>query len=109
MKNKVNLIGRIGADAVAKPIPGKDRFAIEFSLATTNTYTNDQGNKVEDTTWHNCIVYRKSDSVVPYLTKGTLIDLDNGRITYEKYEKEGVEMTATKIIFNDILLLTPKG
>ncbi|MCU0419329.1 MAG: single-stranded DNA-binding protein, partial [Cyclobacteriaceae bacterium] len=52
LRNSVQLIGRLGKDPEVK-IFGEDKKKAAFSLATTDTYKNAKGEKVEDTQWHN--------------------------------------------------------
>lgn len=103
MYNKVILIGNLGNDAEVRVINEENRI-ISFSLATTNTYKNKQGEKVTDTQWHNCEYWNKS-KISDYLKKGTKVQLD-GSIKYEKYDKDGVTKYVTKIIVSNVLLLS---
>ena len=50
MRNKVQLIGRLGAKAEIKEFESGKKKAT-FSLATNDFYRNKAGEKVEETTW----------------------------------------------------------
>ncbi len=54
MRNKVQLIGHVGQDPEIKTIENGRKVA-KFSLATNENYTNDKGEKVEQTEWHNSV------------------------------------------------------
>lgn len=106
MKNKVSLIGRLGKDAETKALEsGKKKTT--FSLATTETYKNDKGEKVENTEWHRCTLWG-FDNLVPHLKKGILIDLE-GKLHYGEYEKDGIKHYTTEIIVSEIILLPSSG
>ena len=90
--NKVTLIGRLGQDPKTK-IVGTGVKVASFSIATSEKFTDKQGNKQERTTWHNCTVWGKlSDIVESYVKKGTLLYVE-GKIEPREYEnKDGVKV-----------------
>jgi single-strand DNA-binding protein len=51
MRNKVQLIGHVGQDPEVKDLEGGKKVA-NLTLATNDYYTNDKGEKVENTEWH---------------------------------------------------------
>lgn len=65
------IIGNLGRDAEVKEINGQK--VIQFSVAHTSSYTNQQGQKVQNTTWVRCDYWVKKDGVSAYLKKGTLV------------------------------------
>ena len=87
--NKVILIGNLGKDPEITNI-GNDVKKAAFSLATSESYKNKDGNKVEQTEWHNIIVWRGlADVAEKYLHKGSKIYLE-GKIKYRSYDdKDG--------------------
>lgn len=102
MKNRVNLIGRLGKDAITTVLDnGKKKTT--FSVATTDHYKDDKGEKQESTEWHRCTLWGQ-DNLLPYLTQGVLIDLE-GKLHYGSYEKDGVTHYTTEVVVFDILLL----
>jgi single-strand DNA-binding protein len=54
MVNTATLVGRVGKDVESSQANGKT--VAKFSLATTETYKDKSGEKVENTTWHNIVV-----------------------------------------------------
>ena len=104
MLNLVQLIGNVGKD----PERSKDNAPAKFTLATTYRYTDRNGEKVSQTTWHNIVVWGKlGDIVMKYVTKGLLIYI-SGRIDYQKYEKDGVTKYSTAIIGDELKMLGKK-
>lgn len=65
------IIGHLGRDAEVKEINGQK--VINFSVAHTHTYKNQQGQKVESTTWVRCDMWVQKDALSPYLKKGTQV------------------------------------
>jgi len=96
MKATVFTTGRLGQDAVSKTLTNTG--VIEFSFATSNRYTNKDGEKVEDTDWHNAKIYVKeiNDSFVGLLKKGATVTLQ-GSLEYDEYEKGEVKIKAAYI------------
>ncbi len=56
LKNRVQLIGRLGQDPEVKQVSNGGTLA-RFSLATTETYKNKAGERVDDTQWHNVVLW----------------------------------------------------
>jgi single-strand DNA-binding protein len=103
MRNSVQLIGRLGKDPEVKSF-SKSKKAT-FSIATTDNYKNQKGEKVEDTQWHNIVIWGKLAEVAEkYLKKGNEVALE-GRLVHRVYEAEGEKRYMTEISVNDILLL----
>lgn len=108
MKNKVNLLGRIGADPETKHFEGGTT-KTTFSLATSEKYKDKQGNKQEITDWHNIVVWGKLAEIAQqYLKKGHLIDL-TGKIRQRSWEDgEGNKKYITEILCDNFIML-PSG
>ena len=70
LRNSVQLIGRLGKDPDVKTFEkGKQRAS--FTIATTDTYKNQRGEKVEDTQWHQIVMWGKLAEIASkYLKKG---------------------------------------
>jgi len=70
LRNKVQLIGNLGQDPEIKTLDSGSKLA-KFSLATSESYTNKQGEKITDTQWHNIICWGKTADIVErYVAKG---------------------------------------
>ena len=107
LKNSVQLIGRLGNDPEVRTFDNGKKMAT-FSLATNEKYTNSKGEKVEDTQWHNIVVWgKKVDVVENYLNKGSEIALE-GKLINRNYEKDGVTKYVTEISMNELLMMGKK-
>ncbi|MBN1598873.1 MAG: single-stranded DNA-binding protein [Bacteroidales bacterium] len=104
LRNRVQLIGNLGIDPEVKVFDGGRKLA-KFSLATSQSYTNGNGEKVKDTQWHNIIAWGKlAETAEKYLKKGSEIALE-GKIVYRSYDtKEGQTRYMTEIVLNDFLM-----
>jgi single-strand DNA-binding protein len=105
LRNRVHLIGNLGQDPEMKTLENGKKVA-RFTLATNESYKNADGQKVEETTWHNLVAWNGLAEVASkFLKKGKEVAVD-GRITYRSYEdKKGGTKYITEIILNDLLLL----
>ena len=105
MLNKVILIGRLGRDPETRFMPNGEAVC-NFSVATSEKYTDKDGQRQEATEWHNVTMYRKLAEIAgKYLTKGSQVYLE-GKIQSRKYtDKNGVERTAYEIIANEMKML----
>jgi single-strand DNA-binding protein len=106
--NKVILIGNVGNDPNFKDL-GNDRFVVNFSLATSETYTNKSGEKITNTEWHNIVAWRGlANFVHNWIKKGSQIYIE-GKITTRHYENDRKEsIYVTEIIADSIQLLGRK-
>jgi single-strand DNA-binding protein len=106
LKNKVQLIGNLGANPEVKNTDSGKKLA-KFTIATNENYRNAKGDRVTETQWHNVIAWGKvADIVEKYLLKGSEVALE-GKIVYRSYtDKEGSKKYFTEIHVNELLLLT---
>lgn len=97
MVNKVMLIGNVGKDPEVRYLDNNVARA-SFSLATSETYKNKNGEKVTQTEWHNVVIWRGLAEVVEkYVKKGARLFIE-GRLRYRSYEdKDGVKKYFTEI------------
>lgn len=94
--NKVIILGRIGQDPEVKTLNSGDKVA-NMSVATSESYTNKSGEKVETTEWHNIEIWGKLAGVVEqYLHKGDQVYIE-GKIKTESWDKDGEKRYRTKI------------
>lgn len=109
MMNKVILIGRLGRDPETRYMPNGEAVC-NFSVATSEKYTDKNGQRQEATEWHNVTMYRKLAEIAgKYLTKGSQVYLE-GKIQSRKYtDKNGAERTAYDIIANEMKMLGGNG
>ncbi|NCA85709.1 MAG: single-stranded DNA-binding protein [Clostridia bacterium] len=109
LKNSVHLIGNLGMDPEVKDVANGRKMA-RFSLATSDTYTNQKGEKVTETQWHNLLIWGKLAEVAgQYLKKGKQIAVE-GRLETNSYDdKDGNRKYYTQIVVNDLLMLDAKA
>ena len=105
MLNKVILIGRLGRDPEVRYMPNGEAVC-NFSVATSEKYTDKNGQRQEATEWHNVTMYRKLAEIAgQYLKQGSQVYIE-GKIKSRKYtDKNGVERTAYDIIANELKML----
>jgi single-strand DNA-binding protein len=105
--NKVILMGNLGRDPEVRFMPNGEAVC-NFSIATTDSWKDKQGQKVEKTEWHNIVMYRKLAEIAgEYLKKGSPVYLE-GRLQTRKWEKDGVERYSTEIIADQMQMLGSK-
>lgn len=107
LRNSVQLIGRLGKDPEVKAF-NKSKKA-SFSIATTDSYKNQKGDKVEDTQWHNIVIWGQlADVAEKYLKKGMEVCVE-GKLVHRNYETDkGEKKYLTEINVNDLLMLGGK-
>ncbi len=107
LRNSVQLIGRLGKDPEVKVFGEKKKAS--FSIATTDSYKNAKGEKVEDTQWHNIVIWGGLATVAEkYLKKGNEIAIE-GKLVHRVYETSaGEKKFITEINANDMVMLGGK-
>jgi single-strand DNA-binding protein len=105
MRNKVQLIGHVGQEPEIKTFDAGKKVA-NITIATNDFYTNDKGEKVEQTEWHRVSAWGKTaDIIEKYVTKGKEVAIE-GKLTHRSYDdKDGNKRYITEVVANDILLL----
>lgn len=105
LKNRVTLIGNLGQDPEVKTTDSGKKVT-NFTLATKDGYKNAEGQRVNETTWHNIVAWNGlAETVGKFLKKGKEVAVE-GRIVYRTYEdKKGVTKFVTEIVLNDLVLL----
>jgi single-strand DNA-binding protein len=97
MLNKVILIGTLGKDPEIRST-GSGKKVANLSLATSESYKDKNGERVETTEWHDIAFWGASADVIEkYLKKGSKLYVE-GKIKTEKYEKDGQTRYNKKII-----------
>lgn len=105
MLNKVILIGRLGKDPETRLMPNGEAVC-NFSVATSESWKDQGGQRQERIEWHNITMYRRLAEIAgQYLKKGSQVYLE-GKIQSHKYiDKNGIERTAYDIIVNEMKML----
>lgn len=105
--NKVILVGRLGKDPEVRHLEGGVAVA-SFSIATSETYTNKEGARVEQTEWHNIVLWRGLAEVAgKFLSKGKMVYIE-GKLRTRSYEKNGEKRYATEIVGDTMTMLDRK-
>ena len=102
--NKVILVGHLGKDPEVRHLEGNVTVA-SFPLATSELYNKD-GRKVEQTEWHNIVMWRGlAEVAAKYLFKGKLVYIE-GKLRTRTYEdKEGIRRYTTEVVAENFTLL----
>ena len=101
--NKVIRLGRLGRDPKTSDAQG---LAIcRLALATSRRYKDRDGNRKEDTEWHNVVVFgRQAEIAQQYLRKGSEAYIE-GRLRTRKYTgKDGIERYSTEVVCESLQL-----
>ncbi len=108
LRNSVQLIGNIGKDPEVKSFDQRKKAS--FSIATNETYKNQNGEKVKETQWHNVVVWGKlADVVEKYLKKGNEVAIE-GKLVHRSYETAtGEKRYITEVNVNDLVMLGGKA
>ena len=109
MVNKVMLIGRLGADPEIRYTPSGAEVAT-FRMATSESWTNKNGEKEERTEWHRIVAWRNLAKICgEYLSKGKLVYIE-GKIRTRAWEdKEGNKRSTTEIEATEMKMLGGLG
>jgi single-strand DNA-binding protein len=106
--NKVILIGHLGKDPESFTFDNGVK-KVSFSMATTESYKNKQGERIDNVEWFNIVLWRGlADVAEKYLTKGQQIYLE-GKIKTRMYEKDGKKNYVTEIYADNMVMLSKKG
>ena len=106
--NKVTLIGNLGKDPEVQTLEGNVSVA-KFSLATTDTYKDKNGQSHADTEWHTVVLWRGlADLADKYLCKGSLVYVEGKLKTRHYDDKDGIKRYVTEIIAEQLIMLDKK-
>lgn len=108
LRNKVILIGHLGNDPEVKDLESGTKVA-NFSLATNDYFKDPQGERVENTQWHNLVAWNKTAEILEkYVKKGQEVAIE-GKLTNRSYDdKEGNKRYVTEVVVNELVLLGKK-
>jgi single-strand DNA-binding protein len=102
--NKVILVGHVGKEPEVKYLEGGVAVA-KFTFATNETYKNKDNQKVEQTEWHNIVMWRGLAEVAEkYVHKGSQLYLE-GRIRTRSYGEENNKKYFTEIVVDEMRFL----
>ena len=108
MLNKIQLIGNVGNE------PEQINFdnggsIVKLPLATSEKWKSKDGEQKEKTSWHNLVFQTKlQDVVLKYVNKGSKLYVE-GKLDYNKYQKDGKDVWVTQIKVFNMVMLDSKG
>ncbi len=105
--NKVILVGHLGKDPELRYLEGGVS-VVSFPLATSETFNKD-GRKVEQTEWHNIVMWRGlADIAAKFLQKGKLVYIEGKLRTRQFEDREGIKKYTTEVVAENFTLLGRK-
>jgi len=106
--NKATIIGRMTADPESRTTPA-GQTVVSFSVATSFSWKDANGEKKEKTEFHNVVAWRKlAEIITQYLRKGSKLYLE-GRLQTRSWEDQnGVKRYRTEIIADNMIMLDNK-
>lgn len=108
LRNRVQLIGRVGNDPEVKTFDGGKKVA-NLNIATNDYYKNEKGERTEQTEWHRVVAWGKTAEIIEqFVSKGKEIAVE-GKLTHRSYDdKDGTKRFITEVSVNEIQLLGGK-
>lgn len=103
--NKVILIGNLGRDPELKYLEGNIA-RLNFSLATTESFKDKNGNRVDQTEWHNIVMWRSlAETAEKLLKKGTQVYIEGKLQTRQWNDKDGNKRSTTEVVAESFVIL----
>jgi single-strand DNA-binding protein len=112
--NKVQLMGRLGADPESKRLNSGD-VMVNMRIATSETWRDkNTGERKERTEWHTVVIFNQNLAKVAeqYLKKGNLVYVEGMLGTRKWQDQNGQDRYSTEVVlkpFNGELILMPNG
>ena len=108
-KNSVRLVGNLGMDPEIKSFENNKKLA-RVSIATSESYKNDKGEKVTETQWHNLVLWgNQANFAEEGLKKGDSIAIE-GKLTNRNYiDKDGIKRYMSEVVVNDFIKLAGRN
>ena len=105
LRNSVRLIGYLGKDPETKKLEGGNSLA-RVSLATKEVRKDKEGEKVEDTQWHQIIGWGKTAELMETLLKKGKQVAINGKLVHRTFEdKNGIKRTISEVVVSEFMLM----
>lgn len=109
MVNKVILVGNVGADPDVKYLEGGVAVA-NLRLATNESYKNKNGDRVDQTEWHNIVLWRGLAEITEkYVKKGMQLYIEGKLRTRSWEDQNGVKRYTTEIFADTMQMLSRKS
>ena len=107
--NKCIILGNLGQDPEVRYMPNGNAVA-NFSIATSESWKDQQGQLQERTEWHKCTAYRKLAEIIgEYVRKGSKIYIEGKLQTRKWQDKDGADKYTTEIIVDQMQMLDSKN
>ena len=104
MYQKLVIVGRLGRDPEMRFTPA-GKAVTNFTMATSETWKDDSGERQERTEWHRIVIWGKLAEVASkYLTKGSQVYIE-GRLQTREWEKDGQKHYTTEIVASSLTML----
>lgn len=102
----VTIVGRLGRDPEVRYMPQSNQAVAKFSIATTEAWQSQSGEKKERTDWHTIeVIGKTAEFCEKYLRKGKMV-LVEGRLRYDQWtDKDGQKKTFTKVAASSVTVL----
>jgi len=109
LRNSVRLVGNLGMDPEVKNFDTNKKLA-RLSLATSESYKNDKGEKVTETQWHNLVIWgNQAKFAEENLKKGDEVAVE-GKLTNKNYiDKDGNKRHFCEVVVNEFIKLNGRG
>jgi single-strand DNA-binding protein len=108
LKNKVQLIGHLGNKPEVKKTESGKKLA-QFSVATSESYRNAKGERVNETQWYRVVAWGKLAEIAEkYLEKGKEVAIEGKLVNRSYNDGEGNKKYITEIQLNELLMLGAK-
>lgn len=106
MLNKISLIGRVGRDPETRYTGGGQAVA-NFSIATSESWKDKNGEKQEKTEWFKIVAWGKLAEIIQqYVSKGQLLYVEGKGQTREWQDKEGQKRTTFEVNIREMKMLS---
>ncbi|QEG08981.1 single-strand DNA-binding protein [Aeromonas phage 4_4512] len=106
--NKAVILGNVGDDPSIRYMPNGKAVA-NFTVATSESWKDQQGHKQERTEWHRCTAYDKLAEIIgEYVKKGSKLYLEGKLQTRKWQDQQGQDRYTTEIIVSEMQMLDGK-
>ena len=106
--NKAVILGNVGDDPSIRYMPNGKAVA-NFTVATSESWKDQQGQKQERTEWHRCTAYDKLAEIIgEYIKKGSKLYLEGKLQTRKWQDQQGQDRYTTEIIVSEMQMLDGK-
>jgi single-strand DNA-binding protein len=103
--NKVILVGNLGKDPEIRTLENGTKLA-SFTIATTESYKDKEGNYQDQTEWHRIVAWRwLADLSEKNLKKGSKVYIE-GKLSTRSYEQDGIQKYTTDIVAREIITMS---